>query len=178
MKSFSINRYYSPFSFFICFIFLNSCNLFHKNVDPSLPPITMEGKNTFGCLINGKVWIPTGDHYSPPVSADFTSGKIISFNAFSTTPSILFGIKKPNVGIFSLRDTSIAKVFYYEKKVQNTISCTYEPYHVFDGSLIITKFDMKKSILSGTFQFSTYNPSCGDTIKVTQGRFDIGNIAF
>jgi hypothetical protein len=23
-----------------------------------LPPITMEGKNTFGCEINGKVWVP------------------------------------------------------------------------------------------------------------------------
>ena len=26
-----------------------------------LPPITMEGKNTFGCLVNGKSWIPETD---------------------------------------------------------------------------------------------------------------------
>ena len=25
-----------------------------------LPPITQEGKNTFGCLVNGKVWLPKG----------------------------------------------------------------------------------------------------------------------
>jgi hypothetical protein len=23
-----------------------------------LPPITTEGKNTFGCLVNGEVWLP------------------------------------------------------------------------------------------------------------------------
>src|SRR6266511_2638533 len=23
-----------------------------------LPPLTFEGKNTFGCLVNGKVWLP------------------------------------------------------------------------------------------------------------------------
>ncbi|MCW3074373.1 MAG: hypothetical protein JWP69_1442 [Flaviaesturariibacter sp.] len=25
-----------------------------------LPPITQNGANTFGCLVNGKVWLPKG----------------------------------------------------------------------------------------------------------------------
>lgn len=26
-----------------------------------LPPATTEGKGTFGCLVNGKAWLPKGD---------------------------------------------------------------------------------------------------------------------
>jgi len=29
--------------------------------EPELPPITHEGKNTFGCLVNGKVWVAEVD---------------------------------------------------------------------------------------------------------------------
>jgi hypothetical protein len=40
------------------------------------------------------------------------------------------------------------------------------------GSLTITKFDLKNEIISGTFEFTLYRQDC-DTIKFTQGRFDM-----
>ena len=36
-----------------------SCKKENKNED-QLPPATQTGANTFGCLVNGKVWIPKG----------------------------------------------------------------------------------------------------------------------
>jgi hypothetical protein len=40
------------------------------------------------------------------------------------------------------------------------------------GILTITKFDLTNRILSGTFQFTLFKAGC-DSIKVTQGRFDM-----
>lgn len=44
------------FCLFLCPLFYGSCDE-DKN---ELPPITMEGKNTFGCLANGKLWSSKG----------------------------------------------------------------------------------------------------------------------
>jgi hypothetical protein len=38
---------------------LNSCSLFPEP-EPTLPPATQTGANTFGCLINGKVFQARG----------------------------------------------------------------------------------------------------------------------
>ena len=37
-------------------VFYSACN----EDEDKLPPITMEGKNTFGCLVNGKVFVSKG----------------------------------------------------------------------------------------------------------------------
>ncbi len=61
---------------------------------------------------------------------------------------------------------------------RNKVLCTYEDYNVMTGTLTLTKFDSQKSILSGVFQFRTYNPACGDTIIIADGRFDIAEITW
>jgi hypothetical protein len=38
-----------------------------------LPPYTEEGKNTFGCLVDGKAWIPKGSFYNSGASAVSTT---------------------------------------------------------------------------------------------------------
>ena len=35
--------------------------------EPTLPPATQTGANTFGCKVNGKVYIPNGNIYYPPI---------------------------------------------------------------------------------------------------------------
>jgi hypothetical protein len=157
-------------------ILLDGCDLFkHENI-PQLPPITMEGKNTFGCLVNGKVWLPGGRNSTP--SADFSSVKCLNFNATTDDSGFLFSIRNAPIitTTFDLTDTS--KVWaIYDRKVNGTF-CTYESYHVRSGTLVITKFDKVSSILSGTFQFKTFNFACGDTVKIAEGRFDIGDITW
>ncbi|HMI64734.1 MAG TPA: hypothetical protein VK517_01775 [Cyclobacteriaceae bacterium] len=155
---------------------LSSCRLFHNNDDPQLPPITMTGKNTFGCLVNGKVWLPKGRYNVPPVEADYTSGSSLSFNAVSTYSGFVFFIRNPILigQNYVLSDTSKVKV-WYEVDTNNAV-CVYEDYHVTKGILTLTVFDLQKRVLSGVFEFTTYNPACGDTIKITDGRFDIAEI--
>lgn len=57
-----------------------------KTVDElsKLPPITQEGKNTFGCLVNGKAWTPE-------------NGELII-----ATPSVRFYYDNINGGEFSI----------------------------------------------------------------------------
>ena len=45
-----------------CILLLTSCEKDpYRHGEPDLPPITMEGKNTLGFLLNGKVWVPYQD---------------------------------------------------------------------------------------------------------------------
>ena len=47
---------YSLFTIPFVFLFCTSCK---KTSPPTvLPPITQNGANTFGCKINGQVWVP------------------------------------------------------------------------------------------------------------------------
>src|SRR5688500_14167723 len=39
--------------------------------EPTLPPITQTGENTFGCRIDGEVWLRGGSGFAPILSADF-----------------------------------------------------------------------------------------------------------
>jgi hypothetical protein len=48
--------------FFSLTLLLGACELFPE-AEPEnvLPPITQEGANTFGCKVNGEVWLPYKD---------------------------------------------------------------------------------------------------------------------
>jgi hypothetical protein len=51
-----------------------------------------------------------------------------------------------------------------------------EEYHTDDehtGKLIITHFDAGKKIVAGTFEFKAKSPTTGETVNITDGRFDI-----
>lgn len=57
---------------------LSSCFLFDRP-EPELPPITQSGENTFGCRIDGKVWVPKsnlvgifGNPFRPRLEVFFT----------------------------------------------------------------------------------------------------------
>ena len=133
-----------------------------------LPPETRIGKQTFGCLINGKAFAPVSkvDIYSV-----FQQG-ILTIGAESDRPDQWIGItliENGNVlepGSYNLTDPPYqkAKAYYSE--------CYYYEEHTIDGSVTITRFDKFLYIISGTFAFSTFT-SAYDTLKITDGRFDI-----
>jgi hypothetical protein len=139
----------------------------------------MEGKNTFGCLVNGKIWLPKTQRLGQPSAhADYTSGNFLSFGASNEDSELYFIIYNP-ISVnnkYFLTDTARARAFYGTGK--DISHCVYEDYNVVNGFLVFKKFDIQNGIVSGTFEFTTYNPDCGDTIKVTDGRFDIGDLTY
>jgi hypothetical protein len=56
-------------------IFLQSCDLFGTidNKD-KLPPATQEGNHTFGCLVNGSLWLPKGNDGTSNLDLSYDPG--------------------------------------------------------------------------------------------------------
>lgn len=152
---------------------LSSC----KKEDHVLPAITMEGKNTFGCLVNGELWLPKGrGDGSLPIFVDMTVNNFLAIYADNSNSGISIGIKD-TTGIklnhpYPLAEGRNFVADYYIHK--DGISYQTNHQHVISGEVTLSK--LQNQVISGTFEFATYNPDCGDTIKVTEGRFDIGTI--
>jgi hypothetical protein len=158
---------------------LNSCTLFLSEDTPRvLPPATMEGKNTFGCLVNGKVWVPNRD-----VHADMSIDSFLAIygDAFNSGGGIISGMRlvlnDPDGiqvnKVYEFQDPICFPTYYIVSK--NKYSCDYDNQQLLSGHMTITK--LETNIVSGTFEFEMepYSSECGK-VKVTKGRFDIGII--
>ena len=75
-----------------------------------------------------------------------------------------------STGIFPIAsydiDKTYAQVLYYYSNNE------FETKSVHSGELTITKLDRENFIISGTFWFTAVNDQ-GDTLRVTDGRFDV-----
>ena len=155
-------------------------------LQPSLPAATQEGKDTFGCLLDGKAWVPNRTNsFDHIVEGHVSSGnKLFSIKAEDNRTPANFhlavgdntGIKP---GVYQLRAGFDAS---YDV-VQGSSTALYAGGPANQGQLTITKFEpfartspsgatVKGAIVSGTFEF-TANTSSGQTITVREGRFDV-----
>gem|GEM_PF-716214 len=195
MRSHWLDRYYqinkyacsmpTKKSVYVFFFFLSvlSCN---KGTDNnSLPPATQNGSNTMGAKINGIVWsrfpcidcigggsgltASFNDGFLHIVGDSINSSKIIveiELDAVNVTGTGVYdlGIKGSN------NITNHGEVNYYNH--DNTVN--YFTDLANKGTITITKLDMTKHIVSGTFAFNAVNQSNATDVKiVSQGRFDI-----
>ena len=180
-------------TFLILGLFLllyHSCKKEDKT--PVLPPETQEGKHTFGCLIDNKVFINEGSYqdYGNLNIYNYPHEIIFNINMFNSKQNIHqfmgINIKKPiKVGLFYFNASECHASFI------NGID--YDPnacYYVTDttqivGTLEISKYDTIQKTLSGRFNFKAHKyyhtnsngdtimGNCDSIITVTQGRFDI-----
>ena len=141
-----------------------------------LPAATQKGLNTFGCLVNGEVWVPRGS-INPSISK-FT---------FYYDDELLNIAATRTIGSKDIRQTMFLRVKDMADKgnymLSNfepggggysdiNLSCYYETNSTQTGTLTITKLDTTNHIIAGTFAFTVWTEEC-DTIRVTDGRFDI-----
>lgn len=168
-------------------LMLNSCIKKPATVDEidKLPPKTQEGRNTFGCLINGKAFVP-GDKYwglVKPISCNYYTKDEFHYIRGSL---FLQGITMlGNEGMGSL---AIQKMDVYSK---GTYSIPYVPcstayrcdasflhldqsgdYVSQGGVLKISRLDTLQHIVSGTFDF-TVKGADGKNYAIIEGRFDL-----
>src|SRR5437762_9421648 len=99
---------------FYCLLLGASCkkNKQPSNVDP-LPPATQIGAKTFGCYLNGNVWIPTGGGAGsglPSVEAGIfrdADGKLkIFIRSYSYNDYFHIYLKEARPGLFLLNDNT------------------------------------------------------------------------
>lgn len=161
----------------LIFVF-DSCDPVDSVKKEELPPATQEGKNTFGCLVNGKLWLPKGRVGSTSnLDASYDpsyKGGSLHFAAYrvdgNNTQDILIGAYNiADEGLFQFNFTGNATAFFYDE----ASSCSYnDPGDYLTGSLKITKVDLSARVVSGEFDFIVAKINC-DTVKVSLGRFDL-----
>lgn len=153
---------------------------------PNLTPTTQEGKNTFSCKVDGKVWIPngTGDWFgvAKAINGGFAGygshiPPTIFIRTYSKDKTVLHVfLKTIEVGIHELdQDTyKIDRDFYPESYgwYQGADGISFMTSRNHTGRVVITKADTISGIVSGTFEFEGGN-SLGKKVKITDGRFDV-----
>ena len=154
------------------------------NSDP-LPKPTQDGNNTFGCMIDGKPWIPDGGTGFMPRKA-ISGGFYVRLTNPETEGIWIAALSKDDQGVHIHLDkvelgkhelnqnTQVIPVSifpknygFYTKDKQSFVTSSKNV-----GSIIITKIDRNTGILSGTFEFSAAN-AAGVVVAITNGRFDI-----
>jgi hypothetical protein len=136
-----------------------------------LPAATQVGKNTFGCLVNGKAWVPKSSSDFQAVSQGFLQiGATLNLEAGQfQIIGITANFPLADNEKFDLASTKESTADF--SVFSNNKLCEYKPSDTFWGNLLINKIDFQRYIISGTFEFSTVTSGC-DTMKITNGRFD------
>jgi hypothetical protein len=155
-----------------------------KEQDPVLPsptllPITAEGKNTFGCMVNGELWLPKGTlTYYYYTWQDFPA----LYGTLSLRPE---RDNKNDHSSFLIqlhnRVFRTGKHYLYSNHNNSNYiryawnSINYENFANDSNNFIdLTRLDTVSRIASGTFRLMLLNVNDPkDTVRITDGRFDI-----
>ncbi|MCO5253827.1 MAG: DUF6252 family protein [Bacteroidetes bacterium] len=187
------------FSFLVAF--LPSCKretpiIFKKPGRPTeLPPITTEGKNTFGWLVDGELLVPYprkaikdnfvkfyyGVKWADLEGTLQVGGTMEGETGYeSRTVSLYLPNRVFNEGDYVLFTDSNTLTgprlnevtLYITDKSGNVTFSSWRVYNPDCGRIKVLRLDTFERIIAGTFYFDAVNKD-GDTIKVTDGRFDL-----
>ena len=164
-------------TFTLLFLFsFTSCQKEELNV---LPQETQTGANTFGCYIDGQLYL--GGYFpitgAIPLVAEYQSkSKKIIINAYGKKNNKAAGIMYFEINNPVKGTTQNLSLAYYMPQT----SLNYFYYLAFnEAGVYLTKFDTINKIVSGNFNFlgrsadQLFHFSGNDSIQITQGRFDI-----
>ena len=172
----------------ICVFFFN-CRKSGSNTQAGLPPETQTGQNTFGCMVNGKIFVPKGGGISANYSC-FYQQAYAGFNGYFFHVS---GDDKSNSEVVSSVGISCDSIKLAENQTYSLINVLkgnsagdyivvssfttpattqYTTTATLTGEMTIKRFDETRHIVAGTFWFNAVS-SKGDTVKITEGRFDM-----
>ncbi len=172
-----------PLFALVALLGLSQCKKHDPDPLEQLPPATQTGANTFGCLVNGKPWTPQGYNGSSNYSIDYDSGlnggifdlRTYRYpepgNSNSQQYIILYANQVSKPGTYYFRNTKQTRASLQDRLSSCYWSSRDSATTYRRGALTITRLDLQAGIISGTFDFTLYQPGC-DTIRVTQGRFD------
>lgn len=182
------NQMMSAIFLFLVFI---SCNKSSPSI--SLPPIPETGANTFGCKVNGKVWVPYWRCFDLIAGANELAYNIQPIYTTSSLPifiSIFAGNSTNGQSGFAFQqNASYSDHIYGTGNIVDSLvihygvgnGTVYTNYQINPGQnstryLQISKLDTVNKIMSGTFAFTLYGVigiNTLDSVVVTEGRFDL-----
>ncbi|MBI1781142.1 MAG: hypothetical protein HYR66_07195 [Sphingobacteriales bacterium] len=159
------------------FLFLSSkCKKEPQNQTPQLPPETQTGAGTFGCLVNGKVWLATSYFVDNPAIDNIA---IYGINkGFDNKGNYI----NQNIGISVYKSLLKEGKYYLDNEPERWANfgdvvkfCDLRTIKDTNNYLQITRYDLVNRIIAGRFQFTTLpapQDSCDQKI-ITKGVFDL-----
>ena len=161
----------------------------HKTVNPidQLPPETQTGANKFGCLVDGKAFLPGGAAFSGgSLQCNYQFDNGFYFILIGRYQNLRNGIGNGSVGLFtdSLKIEEGKRIPLGVRmngnasgaRRKDTSSYQAEEFdtngNLYTGELYIKKLDTIHQIVSGTFFFDAVN-SNGLKSEIRDGRFDV-----
>ena len=169
---------------FISIAFI-ACNNDDKPEDPisQLPPATQIGANKIGCLVNGVPFTDSGlmNNFYQLVDGEYFLGINWEQDTSTTSKFGQIGMKRIEIvegqtyilnksGFLNGDFTGAGGTFYTNIEPVNG---QFETNESFTGKIHFTKFDKQNQIMSGTFEFQAQEIFSGETISITDGRFDL-----
>ncbi|WP_210521986.1 DUF6252 family protein [Hymenobacter terricola] len=153
----------------VLLVLLASCK---KEEIDALPKATQQGKNTFGCLLDGQAFLPTSSHniFQPttPLQGYFYRREI-GIKAYGEQGQMYLALRDAfRPGTYSLGETSTGN---YASLSRGSGSFYMSATRA--GSVTLTRIDTVARVMAGTFEFSALDYQGGGTISVTSGRFDV-----
>jgi hypothetical protein len=152
-----------------------------------LPVATQTGANTFGCLVNGKAFLPktSGFLAGPKLVCQYEGSNISRYYGLFLVASYKNN-NGSNIGITIGTDSlSLVEGQTYNLKTRLPgnayANCAffggrgtnYMTNDTISGVLTVTKLDISSDIISGTFNFKAVDTIINKTIEITAGRFDL-----
>jgi len=147
-----------------------------------LPPMTTEGKNTFGCLVNGKAWIPEPDGglFNEKLSVRYENGYLSLFAKLEVKSNnirqlIYLDASFNDIGKYKIPGPPFPGEMFWntENEPMGTIPCTRYKCSPEDTEVEILNINTSQRIISGTFSYKNLTNRCGDVLNITEGRFDV-----
>ena len=143
-----------------------------KEEADALPKATQTGQHTFGCLVDGKAFGPL-----PPQGINSSKGEPLEGYVYRT--DLLISARGNGKVDFALRN-AFRPGTYAIKETQSAMygrygfgSDDYLTDNAHTGTVTLTRIDTVAKIAAGTFQFTALDYRTGQTVTVTEGRFDV-----
>lgn len=184
MKNIDVKR----ISLILLIVSIVACETERDPLPTELPPITEEGNNTFGCMIENEIYVPEIRRTSwsiPGLQSDpieFTFPHFPDYYFIVSTVRLVDEDDELKDVFLSFHiDTSVIKTGNYQFSY---ISVEYEnTYYYLDttinkGMVNISRYDSINKIISGTFDFSVIdkNNTNSKILNITKGRFDLKSL--
>ena len=175
-----------------------------KEADPlaMLPAISQTGANTFGCLVDGKVFYPRDERvgalfspspmngveiYGSPNGQEYTEFYVVNY--VTGKPAVMMvlhleGLHQTGMGTYTWGETNFQYNIdgpmhnYMYCEVYNAETNDWRYYGSFEnsGSVIITHYDFDNRIVSGTFSGTVRKRNSTEVIEIKDGRFDFDKL--
>ncbi|TGE28859.1 hypothetical protein [Hymenobacter metallicola] len=164
------------------------CEKIEDIITPKLPEATQEGKGTFGCLVDNKLWLPYVEHtLDSKLEADYahSGGGVFHLRAEQEhedkAPQYIHLSVLNQPGVL-LKPGTYTAATGFEGRLEASKEYITTP--AGPATLTITKVEphtekmptggeVRYTIVSGTFEFEATDAASGQKTTITEGRFDV-----